>query len=194
MKSDGVDECTRSPNGADSTYKPGPGGVQPRHMYIHLIPEKHQDKTEVYLFSLPNPAQGIQLQGIKDAVAAIENGAAKGKKVKPGSFEVEWRILSYMVYVLKSAKIKLNEVDGITFHQKDTSNNHTFFDGYYLGTWDGLYSAMCCTNYRLNPQGEALGDLEYDEYRWCAHHEPRTERFAKLKILEHTSTGSNTGP
>jgi hypothetical protein len=164
---------------------------KPAFMYVHYLAEEKKRLTEqeeptypVFLFQLDDSAT-VESE-ISAAVVTIRNKGAN--RLKPGSYGVEWRVYSYVAFVLD---IKGHELDEVYFKHQGTSKNHTFDYAGRIASLDN-FSAVYYLNERKNKSDKPLGDNEKDIVEWVAlHHETG---ISPRRILNHQSSDPNTGP
>jgi hypothetical protein len=174
------------PGDDNSARHPSPWRAQPAYMYVHYLePGRHPVPT--YLFQLIDPAGGVTGADVTNAVRAIEAKTVPTVPRQPG-MPLEWRALSYAVFVLADREDRFTEA-GVTFEVQlpppEGFKNYTFFDGKFLNEESGC-SVFYCKNYRRKVDRRPLGQ-NTEEYKWTAHHQKRDQRT-------HTDSGNNTGP
>jgi hypothetical protein len=159
---------------------------KPAFMYVHWL-RGEQDPIAVFLFQISDPDSGISSRDIRQAIKAIEIQAATPVPLNAKG-RVEWRALSYMVFVLTEPGAKFKD-SGVRFQHGDGNKNHTFFDPQIVTDTESGFSVFYCTNFRRKKNGDVLGHAS-EPYSWISDHsEP-----ASFDVKIHTDSGQNTGP
>lgn len=167
--------------------KSGGSGALPSFMYVHYLRESETEPFPVYLFQLGD-APDLPTE-IKDATKAIRAGDAT--EVKPGSYgKVEWRVFSYVVFVLDYAR---SEITKVVFNHKNTNYDRSFDWAGNVPRYETSCTAVYYKNKRKNVNNNALGPNEKDIIEWEAIHS-RPIVNAAGGIVNHQSSDPNTGP
>src|SRR6476661_10871783 len=97
------------------TWKP----VKPAFMYVHYL-RKDTDPIKVYLFQISQPQNGLSRDDVSRAISAIQSNSVPS--ITKGDRGIEWRALSYMVFVLGETTEAFMQ-EGIKFQCEDSMKN-----------------------------------------------------------------------
>jgi|SRR3954466_7817096 len=180
----------------DTIYQNKGGSKQPRAIFLYYLPTDKNKDTKVYFIERDTAITDIQLE-VEKIVNEIE--LSQIECISKGPKDVNWTRYSFIVFVLK--KDKFIPGGAVTFKHYSNGHNHSFFNGRDLMDFKD-YSAVCCTNVRLNIRGLPLGN-EREHFRWETYHSEDKDAAEDLRLKSapielvidsHNDSGTNTGP